>query len=350
MDRMHSFYFKKIASIALSVVMVSALMLCLASSSVASSTDQVKEVAAPTTELAYVTNHEDNTVSVIDVASKKVVDTISVRNYPNAIAVTPDGKKAYVGGVSSFFVVDIPSKTVIDKVNIGGTASPYTVAITPNGKQAYMTGHGRVSIIDTETDEIVKTIFIGDYNGAIAISPDGTQAYVTHLGSVSIIDTVNQEVTTTITIGEFIHITDEVAFTPDGKQAYVANKGKISVIDTVKKEIVTTIDIGNPFSPSGVVFTPDGKRAYVAKWDTKSKEIPSYEVAVINTATYQIVKTITIDKKPLGIAITSDGKEVYVTIPVRDAVSVIDTKTNMVRNVVPVGKFPHQIAMAPGPQ
>jgi YVTN family beta-propeller protein len=347
---MHSFYFKKIALIALSVVVVSASMLCLASSSVASSIDQVKEVAAPMTELAYVTNRDSQTISVIDTATKTVIDTISVGNLIKAIAITPDGKKAYVGGTASFLVIDIPSKTVIDKVNIGGTASPYTVAVTPNGKQAYMTGHGKVSIVDTETDDIVKIISVGNYNHAIAISPDGTQAYVTHDGSVSIIDTVKQEVIATITVGEFTRAPDEVAFTPDGKQAYVAEQGKISIIDTAKKEIVATLDIGKLFSPSGVVFTPDGKRAYVAKWDTKSKRIPSYEVAVINTATYQIVKTITIDKKPLGIAITSDGKEVYVTIPDRDAVSVIDAKTNMVRNVISVGKFPHQIAMAPSSQ
>jgi YVTN family beta-propeller protein len=71
---------------------------------------------------------------------------------------------------------------------------------------------------------------------------------------------------------------------------------------------------------------------------------------VINTATHQIVKTIAIDKTPLGIAITSDGKEVYVTIPIRGIVSVIDTKTNMVRNVISVGKFPHRIAIIPSPQ
>jgi YVTN family beta-propeller protein len=258
-------------------------------------------------------------------------------------------KKAYAGSTASFLVIDIPSKTVIDKVNIGGTASPYTVAITPNGKQAYMTGHGRVSIVDTETDEIVKTISVGDYNHAIAISPDGTQAYVTHDGSVSIIDTEKQAVTATITVGEFTRAPGAVAFTPNGKQAYVANEGKISIIDTAKREIVATIDIGEFLVPSGVVFTPNGKRAYVAQSTTKGgKRI--FEVTVIDTATDQITKTIPVEQDPAGIAITSDGREVYVTNFFHDIVSVIDTQTNRVRHTIPVGESPYQITMAPNPQ
>jgi hypothetical protein len=54
---MNIFTLKRITSIALSAVVVSTSMLLTASSSAASSADQVK-TATPTTELAYVTNHE----------------------------------------------------------------------------------------------------------------------------------------------------------------------------------------------------------------------------------------------------------------------------------------------------
>jgi YVTN family beta-propeller protein len=57
-----------------------------------------------------------------------------------------------------------------------------------------------------------------------------------------------------------------------------------------------------------------------------------------------------VEQDPAGIAITLDGKEVYVTNFYHHVVSVIDTKTNMVRNVIPVGKFPYRISIAPSPQ
>jgi len=45
---------------------------------------------------AYVTDHLDNTISVIDIATNTVVATIPVGLGPFAVAITPDGTRAYV--------------------------------------------------------------------------------------------------------------------------------------------------------------------------------------------------------------------------------------------------------------
>ena len=50
-------------------------------------------MAAP---FAYVANAGDNTVSVIDTATNTVVAPIAVGSLPRGVAVTPDGKRAYV--------------------------------------------------------------------------------------------------------------------------------------------------------------------------------------------------------------------------------------------------------------
>src|SRR2546427_443865 len=46
---------------------------------------------------AYITNLNDNTVSVIDTASNTVMATVPVGNFPNGVAGTPDGAHVYVG-------------------------------------------------------------------------------------------------------------------------------------------------------------------------------------------------------------------------------------------------------------
>jgi YVTN family beta-propeller protein len=51
---------------------------------------------AEATPFAYVANHDSKNVSVIDTATNKVVATIPVGYFPDAIAVTPDGKRVYV--------------------------------------------------------------------------------------------------------------------------------------------------------------------------------------------------------------------------------------------------------------
>jgi YVTN family beta-propeller protein len=45
---------------------------------------------------AYITNNQDNTVSVIDAATFTVTATIPTGGSPTSLAVLPDGRKGYV--------------------------------------------------------------------------------------------------------------------------------------------------------------------------------------------------------------------------------------------------------------
>lgn len=74
------------ASLAKSTLYLAGVLIALALSS-------VHAVASP---FAYVTNLEDNTVSVIDIATNTVVASIPVGNGPVDVAVTPNGTNAYV--------------------------------------------------------------------------------------------------------------------------------------------------------------------------------------------------------------------------------------------------------------
>ncbi len=130
--------------------------------------------AAP---FAYVTN-EDGTVTVIDTNPPSVVATIEVGNSPRGVAVTPDGKQAYVansGFSNSVSVIDTASNTVVATVAVA--AAPQPVAVTSDGKHVYVgSGVGVVSVIDTANNTVVATVPVGA--AAIAITPDGKHAYV----------------------------------------------------------------------------------------------------------------------------------------------------------------------------
>ncbi len=75
-----------------------------------------------------VTDEENNHVSVIDIATNKVVglvsDPSSTFNQPFGIAISPDGTKAYVSNFSSNTVecIDVASDTVVNTVvDLGST-------------------------------------------------------------------------------------------------------------------------------------------------------------------------------------------------------------------------------------
>ena len=131
---------------------------------------------------AYVANAGDDTVSVINTATNTVIGLIPVGNFPQGIAITPDGSRAYVtnAGDDTVSVINTSANTVIGTpISVGD--SPQAIAITPDGSRAYLTNIGvnTVSVINTATNTVIGTpISVGDFPQVIAITPDGSRAYV----------------------------------------------------------------------------------------------------------------------------------------------------------------------------
>ena len=79
------------------------------------------------------------------------------------------------------------------------------MAITPDGKHAYVTnyGDGTVSVITTATGAVSAPITVGKNPVVVAITPDGKHAYVANSGdgTVSVITTATGAVSAPITVG-----------------------------------------------------------------------------------------------------------------------------------------------------
>jgi YVTN family beta-propeller protein len=113
----------------------------------------------------YVSNKYDNNVSVIDTATNTVTTTIPVGNEPLGIAVTPDGTKVYVAnegvGSESVSVIDTATNTVT--ATVPGLLTPIGVSVTPDGTKVYVAswGNDTVSVIDTSTDNLITNVPVG---------------------------------------------------------------------------------------------------------------------------------------------------------------------------------------------
>jgi YVTN family beta-propeller protein len=293
--------------------------------------------ATPCAVLAYVSNADSNSVSVIDTSTNTVVTTVAVGNSPFGVAVNPDGTRAYVANAfsSDISVIDTSTNTVVATVSLENT--PYGVAITPDGARAYVTNpvSNSVSVVDTSTNTVVATVAVGNIPYGVAITPDGTRVYVTNdqADSVSVIDTATNTVVATVTVGTFPY---GVAVTPDGSRAYIVNEfsSDVSVIDTATNTVVATVAVGN--APYGVAITSDGTRAYVANFFDNT-------VSVISTSTNTVVATVVVGSAPYGVAITPDGTRAYVANSLSNDVSVIDTSTNTVVDTVAVENDPRPL-------
>ncbi|MGB8856179.1 MAG: beta-propeller fold lactonase family protein [Burkholderiales bacterium] len=281
---------------------------------------------------AYITNYNDNTVSVIDTAGNppSVSATVAVGIRPVGVAVTPDGSRVYVANSNVFgtvSVINTADNSVSETVAVGNYY-PWGVAVTPDGSKVYVTNNnvfGTVAVINTADNSVSATVTVGNYPFGVAVTPDGSRVYVANQGSgtVSVIDAGSNTISATVVVG---NAPLGVAVTPNGSRVYVGNiSNTVSVINTADNSVSATVPVG--INPEGVAVTPDGSRVYVANWGSGT-------VSVIDTASNSVSATVTVGDYPYGVAVTPDGSQVYVANGNSGTVSVINTNDNSVTTPV----------------
>src|SRR5258708_3010412 len=92
-----------------------------------------------------------------------------------------------------------------------------------------------------------------------------------------------------------------------GPKPYVGNfaDNTVIVIDTADGKVVATVPVAT--GPHGMAITQDGRTVYVTGDGSSA-------LSVIDTASDQVAKTIEVGKTPNGVALTPDGKLLLVTV------------------------------------
>ncbi len=112
----------------------------------------------------WVANAQDGTVSIVDFASKKVIDTLAVNaRGANRLKFTLDGKTALIsmlGGPELVFV-DVATRSVVKRLKIGSGAAG--IVMQPDGARAFVacSPDDYVVVIDLKTMDVVGKIDAG---------------------------------------------------------------------------------------------------------------------------------------------------------------------------------------------
>lgn len=139
----------------------------------------------------WVTNRDNNSVSVVDAASGTVLDEISVGVFPRALAFNADGTKLLVtnqrGNVpvtahflnftgaevrGSVSVIDVATKTVSQTLTDFGT-EPYGVALSPNGEYFVVSSQRSAELFFLDADTL-NTEFTFAYDANLNFIPAGS--------------------------------------------------------------------------------------------------------------------------------------------------------------------------------
>jgi YVTN family beta-propeller protein len=248
-------------------------------------------------------------IAIIDATTDKLIKTVALPASPESIAFTPDGGCAYLADsfTNTVSVVDVRSMTLLKQIPVARYHYQKWVAVSPDGRTAYVTDSydDTLSIIDTRTLEVTRTIGLGDGGPwEVVIAPDGGRGYVTNFktDAVSVFNPADGSVVSSIGTGDYPRF---AAITPDSRYVYVSNNSgnTVSVIDVAQGAVTATIPVD---SPDAVTISSDGTRVYVV-----SDRLHSNAIAVIDTRTNSVVRTLSGGDSIAGVAVSRDGKRVY---------------------------------------
>ena len=140
---------------------------------------------SPDDKYVLVTNWCSWTLSIINVASHRVVATLPMPDTPRGIAIDPKYRFAYVAimGGDVLARISLANLSEVGQIYVG--SNPRTVVLSPDGKYAYPTLNipGDVTKVNLATGHIVAVQHIGVRCRSLVISSGGTALYAVSYGS-----------------------------------------------------------------------------------------------------------------------------------------------------------------------
>lgn len=155
----------------------------------------------------YTANIRSGTVTAFDFAVQPLALTqIAVANQPEGIDAAPDGKEVWTAhrGSGTVSIIDTATKKVIETVKAG--TDPYRVKFTPDGKRVLISDPqgGALLVLDAATRKELKRIPVEGVPAGITVSPDSRRAVVTTIqaNGIAAIDLESLRVSKTVETGK----------------------------------------------------------------------------------------------------------------------------------------------------
>ena len=196
----------------------------------------------------YVTTELTQNVTVIDPRTNEVVDELPTgQPESHMLALRRDGKRAYTSnvGAGTVSVVDVAAKKVVAVVPVSANAQ--RIALSTDDRWVFTADQKqpRLVVIDTATNAVARSVALPGIAYGTAPTPDGRflVAALPASGLVAVIDLHTWAVAQTIEVPK---APQEVLVRPDGRVAYVScdASGKVAEIDTREWKVARLIDAG----------------------------------------------------------------------------------------------------------
>ncbi len=331
----------------------------------------------------YVLCNQSDEVRVLDAATYAPIKSIAVGHVPRGIALSSDGERLYVTNSwdDTLSVIDTRSLSVAATWNV--SAEPSGVVEDRADKQIFVANRisNDIAVLDAQTGAEQKRLLGGRGVSYLTLSPDGSRIYATHIypnpspqrtglenrtapeSEITVIDAARAVVVDRIplhTIAGVFHL----AFSADGRLGAVAEYHPKNLVPLAHLEhggafaytlTIFGADVGKPVEipldeldryasqPFGVAIAPDKSRLFVSIGGSEcvlAVDVPrlhrfinaharpasgSFASDLSASANY-VVARIPVGHNPRGLALSRDGRRLFVANRLDDTISVIDTR------------------------
>jgi YVTN family beta-propeller protein len=283
--------------------------------------------------LLVVANQMEHTALIVDPETRKELAKISVGVNGHEVAVSPDGKFAYVpiygnSGVgkpgtdgSTIDVIDIAGRKLAYTIDLGKPLRPHNPAFGPDGN-LYVSAElsQSVDVIDPKTRKIIAELPTGQDESHMFIirpGPDNPTVYTAnvHAGTVSVVDIPSRKLVTTIPVSKIVQ---RISIEPDGLYVFTHDQEtpRIVVIDPLSNAISTSIPM--PESVYASEATPDNHWLIAAGMKG--------HIFVIDLHTRKVVKTFDAPTALGKVLIRPDGGVAFISFLTAGKIVVLNLK------------------------
>jgi YVTN family beta-propeller protein len=290
--------------------------------------------------------YERPTISVVDVQHENVRATLTLDHAWLGLAWHPDGRRLYVSGAGNTTVHELTwSDGVLSRgqdLVLGRPMAP--AAVAPAGRTPSVYAPPPAPDAPDRPEETSQSFI-----GGLAVSPDGARLYAVHvLGHfVSVVDLKTGHVLRGLDLPAEAYT---CVVSPDGRTLFVSLWGgaKVLTFDTSTLELSGAIAVGE--HPNAMALTRDGKRLFVACANTNAV----WAIDLDASRPVEQIRVSLFPEAPPGttpnhVSLSRDDRQLLVANADNNTVAVLDVSTpgaTEVAGFIPTGWYPTAAAFS----
>lgn len=328
---------------------------------------------------ALTVNQTANSVSLLDLASGRMLSEVPCGDRPTNVAVVPGGRRALATATYSgeLIAYELANDRLRQTHTLQLGFEPRGLAIAPDGKLAYvgLTTASEVAVVDLERMKAVDHIAVGHWPRTLALSPDGNRLAVgcSGDGGVAVVDTVARKQLYCEDFGGLNF--GQLQVNKDGSQVYfpwviyrqtpitqanirrgwvIASRiGRLPLERQARREAISLDPEGRAVGdPHGLALSPDEQTLVCSAAGThellvyRLPEMPFKDYGGPDHIDPDLLKDrerfdrIPVGGRPMTVRYSKRGDQVYVANHLLDAIQVVDVPNRKVMRTIPLGSPP----------